>query len=113
MKPSITPEELIRMQGLAERLLAYVDVIHEDRRSAFLSALAPFILGEWTPLQAMPPCAPFVKTGKRAECEHAFESILWASFWAGMAPDRIKGHTAVTFNLNCCETHLDKFDSLI
>lgn len=113
MKPSITPEELVRMQGLAERLFSHIHRVPKKRRDYFVNKTAPLIIGELPANFAFPPAANQTRNVKLNELEGALESLLWAAAWAIGMYQNIKGSSAVTFNLDACETHLDKFDSLI
>ena len=113
MKPSITPEEMIRLQGLAERLFSHIKKVSKKRRDYFVNKTAPLIIGELPANFAFPPHAKHTRSAKLNELESALESLLWAAVWSISMYQNIQGSSAVTFNMDACETHLDKFDSLI
>ena len=113
MKPAITPEELVRMQGLAERLFSHIHRVPKKRRDYFVNKTAPLIIGELPANYALPPAAKQTRNAKLNELEGALESLLWAAIWPISMYQNIQGSSAVTFNLAACEEHLDKFDSLI
>ena len=104
---------MIRLQNLAERLFSHIHRVPKKRREYFVNQTAPLIIGELPARFEMPPAAKPTRRAKLNELESALESLLWAAIWSISMYQNIQGSSAVTFNMNACETHLDKVDSLI
>ena len=111
MKPSITPEEMIRLQNLAERLFSHIKKVPKTRRAHFISTLAPLILGDFPEeicIQMMSFRSPVT-----VALREALEAVQWAAAYATSPYHELNGESIVSSHLRICEQHLNKVDTLI